>query len=55
MEKFVKTIQDNRFTISKFPRQTGKTSIAVDTIINQKTENVVCVYVGVGQKASTIA
>src|SRR5210317_1598054 len=36
-------------------RQTGKTSIAVDTIINQKTENVVCVYVGVGQKASTIA
>ena len=36
-------------------RQTGKTSIAVDTIINQKTENVVCVYVGVGQKASTVA
>ena len=36
-------------------RQTGKTSIAVDTIINQKTENVVCVYVGVGQKLSTIA
>jgi len=36
-------------------RQTGKTSIAVDTIINQKTENVVCVYVGIGQKASTIA
>ena len=36
-------------------RQTGKTSIAVDTIINQKTEDVVCVYVGVGQKASTIA
>ncbi len=36
-------------------RQTGKTAIAVDTIINQKTENVVCVYVGIGQKASTIA
>merc|ERR1739846_69986 len=36
-------------------RQTGKTSIAVDTIINQQTENVVCVYVGVGQKASTVA
>lgn len=36
-------------------RQTGKTSIAVDTIINQKTEDVVCVYVGVGQKASTVA
>jgi len=36
-------------------RQTGKTSIAVDTIINQKKENVVCVYVGVGQKASTVA
>ena len=36
-------------------RQTGKTSIAVDTIINQKTEDVVCVYVGIGQKASTVA
>ena len=36
-------------------RQTGKTSIAVDTIINQKTESVVCVYIGVGQKASTVA
>ena len=36
-------------------RQTGKTAIAVDTIINQKTEDVICVYVGVGQKASTIA
>merc|ERR1712204_124280 len=36
-------------------RQTGKTSIAVDTIINQKTEDVVCVYVGIGQKLSTIA
>jgi F0F1-type ATP synthase alpha subunit len=32
-----------------------KTAIAVDTIINQKTEDVVCVYVGIGQKASTIA
>jgi len=36
-------------------RQTGKTSIAVDTIINQQTESVVCVYVGIGQKASTVA
>ena len=36
-------------------RQTGKTSIAVDTIINQKTESVVCVYIGIGQKASTVA
>jgi len=36
-------------------RQTGKTSIALDTIINQKTENVVCVYVAIGQKASTVA
>jgi len=36
-------------------RQTGKTSIALDTIINQKTENVICVYVAIGQKASTVA
>jgi F-type H+/Na+-transporting ATPase subunit alpha len=36
-------------------RQTGKTSIAVDTIINQKEEDVVCVYVAIGQKASTVA
>ncbi|MEB3356241.1 MAG: F0F1 ATP synthase subunit alpha [Synechococcales bacterium] len=36
-------------------RQTGKTAIAVDTILNQKSENVVCVYVAVGQKASTVA
>jgi F-type H+/Na+-transporting ATPase subunit alpha len=36
-------------------RQTGKTSIAVDTIINQKDSEVVCVYVAVGQKASTVA
>ncbi len=36
-------------------RQTGKTSIAVDTIINQKDSDVVCVYVAVGQKASTVA
>merc|ERR1712129_99236 len=36
-------------------RQTGKSSVAIDTIINQKTENVVCVYVGIGQKASTVA
>ncbi len=36
-------------------RGTGKTAIAVDTIINQKGEDVICVYVGIGQKASTIA
>ena len=36
-------------------RQTGKTAIAIDTIINQKTENVICVYVAIGQKASSVA
>ena len=36
-------------------RQTGKTSIAVDTILNQKGKDVICVYVAVGQKASTVA
>ena len=36
-------------------RQTGKTSIAEDTIINQKGKGVVCVYVAIGQKASTVA
>ena len=36
-------------------RQTGKTSIALDTIINQKTEKCVCVYVAIGQKASSVA
>lgn len=36
-------------------RQTGKTSIAVDTIINQKGQDVICVYVAIGQKASTVA
>ena len=36
-------------------RQTGKTSIAVDTILNQKGKNCVCIYVAIGQKASTIA
>lgn len=36
-------------------RQTGKTSIAVDTIINQKGQNVHCIYVAIGQKASTVA
>jgi F-type H+-transporting ATPase subunit alpha len=36
-------------------RQTGKTSIAIDTIINQGSQDVICVYVGVGQKASTVA
>ncbi|HEY9062589.1 MAG TPA: F0F1 ATP synthase subunit alpha [Pseudobacteroides sp.] len=36
-------------------RQTGKTAIAIDTIINQKGKNVICIYVAIGQKASTIA
>ena len=36
-------------------RRTGKTAIALDTIINQKDEDVICVYVAIGQKASTVA
>jgi len=36
-------------------RQTGKTALAVDTIINQKGQDVICVYVAIGQKASTVA
>jgi F-type H+-transporting ATPase subunit alpha len=36
-------------------RQTGKTAIAVDTIINQKGKDVICIYVAIGQKASTVA
>ena len=36
-------------------RQTGKTTIATDTIINQRDKNVICVYVGIGQKATSIA
>src|SRR5262249_25988278 len=36
-------------------RKTGKTAIAIDTIINQREENVVCVYVAIGQKESTVA
>lgn len=36
-------------------RQTGKTAIAIDTIINQNQENVICIYVAIGQKKSTIA
>jgi F-type H+-transporting ATPase subunit alpha len=36
-------------------RQTGKTSVAIDTIINQKSESVVCVYVAIGQKAASVA
>src|SRR5215468_4308544 len=35
-------------------RQTGKTAVAIDTIINQKGQNMTCVYVAIGQKASTI-
>lgn len=36
-------------------RQTGKTAIAIDTIINQKGQNMYCIYVAIGQKASTVA
>ncbi len=36
-------------------RQTGKTSIAVDTMLNQKGQDVICIYVAIGQKASTVA
>jgi F-type H+-transporting ATPase subunit alpha len=36
-------------------RQTGKTALAVDAILNQKGENVICIYVAIGQKASTVA
>lgn len=36
-------------------RQTGKTSIAVDTILNQKGKNVICIYVAIGQKESTVS
>ncbi|MGI6119946.1 MAG: F0F1 ATP synthase subunit alpha [Desulfosporosinus sp.] len=36
-------------------RQTGKTALAIDTIINQKGEDMICIYVAVGQKASTVA
>ena len=36
-------------------RQTGKTAVAVDAIINQKGKDLICIYVAIGQKASTIA
>ena len=36
-------------------RQTGKTAIAIDTIINQKGEDIICIYVAIGQKASSVA
>ncbi|MBQ9838768.1 MAG: F0F1 ATP synthase subunit alpha [Oscillospiraceae bacterium] len=36
-------------------RQTGKTTIAIDTILNQKDKNVICIYVAIGQKRSTVA
>src|SRR5690625_3312674 len=35
-------------------RQTGKTTVAVDTIINQKDEDMLCIYVAIGQKESTV-
>ncbi len=36
-------------------RQTGKTAVAIDTILNQKGQNMICIYVAIGQKASTVA
>ena len=36
-------------------RQTGKTALAIDTIINQRGQDVICIYVAIGQKASTVA
>jgi F-type H+-transporting ATPase subunit alpha len=36
-------------------RQTGKTSVATDTILNQNGQNVICVYVAIGQRASSVA
>jgi len=36
-------------------RQTGKTAVAIDAIINQKGKDLICVYVAIGQKASTVA
>ena len=36
-------------------RQTGKTAIAIDTILNQKGKDVICIYVAIGQKRSTVA
>ena len=36
-------------------RQTGKTAIALDTIVNQKGKDVICIYVAIGQKASSVA
>lgn len=36
-------------------RQTGKTAIAIDTILNQKGQNIYCIYVAIGQKNSTVA
>jgi len=36
-------------------RQTGKTAVAIDTIINQKDQDIICIYVAIGQKASTVA
>src|SRR5699024_10144074 len=36
-------------------RQTGKTAIAIDTILNQKGQDMICIYVAIGQKASTVA
>ena len=35
-------------------RQTGKTSVAIDTILNQKGQNMICIYVAIGQKESTV-
>ena len=35
-------------------RQTGKTSVAIDTILNQKDQDMICIYVAIGQKESTV-
>src|SRR5947207_2650920 len=47
--------EDKVGTVLFGDRQTGKTAVAVDTIINQKGKDVICIYVAIGQKASTVA
>lgn len=42
-------------SLSSGDRQTGKTAVALDTILNQKGKNVVCIYVAIGQKSSSVA
>jgi F-type H+-transporting ATPase subunit alpha len=52
-QKFKKTFSQRELIIGD--RQTGKTAVAIDTIINQKGKDVICVYVAIGQKAASIA